>query len=102
MMKKAILDVVHETAQDLHEAGAMDDVTLKEFDALCLPPVKIYSSAQIKRIRQRSKASQGVFAAYLNTSVSTVQKWECGAKKPNGPSLKLLNLVDRKGLEVLA
>lgn len=102
MMKKAILDVVHETALDLHEAGAMDDVTLKEFDALCLPPVKIYSSAQIKRIRQRSKASQGVFAAYLNTSVSTVQKWECGAKKPNGPSLKLLNLVDRKGLEILA
>jgi putative transcriptional regulator len=101
-MKKAILDVVHETALDLHDAGVMDDVTLKEFDALCLPPVKIYNSAQIKRIRQRSKASQGVFAAYLNTSVSTVQKWECGAKKPNGPSLKLLNLVDRKGLEVLA
>jgi putative transcriptional regulator len=101
-MKKAILDVVHETALDLHEAGVMGDVTLKEFDALCLPPVKNYSSAQIKRIRQRTNASQGVFAAYLNTSVSTVQKWECGAKKPNGPSLKLLNLVDRKGLEVLA
>ena len=101
-MKKAILDVINETALDLHDAGVMDDVTLKEFDVLCLPPVKTYSSAQIKRIRQRSKASQGVFAAYLNTSVSTVQKWECGAKKPNGPSLKLLNLVDRKGLEVLA
>jgi putative transcriptional regulator len=101
-MKKTILDVVHESARDLHDAGVMDEVTLKEFDALCLPPVKLYSATQIKRIRQRSKASQGVFAAYLNTSVSTVQKWECGAKKPNGPSLKLLNLVDRKGLEVLA
>ncbi len=101
-MKKTILDVVHESARDLHDAGVMDEVTLKEFDALCLPPVKVYSSAQIKRIRERSKASQGVFAAYLNTSVSTVQKWERGAKKPNGPSLKLLNLVDRKGLEVLA
>ena len=101
-MKKTILDVVHESARDLHDAGVMDEVTLKEFDALCLPPVKVYSATQIKRIRQRSKASQGVFAAYLNTSVSTVQKWECGAKKPNGPSLKLLNLVDRKGLEVLA
>jgi putative transcriptional regulator len=43
-----------------------------------------------------------VFAAYLNTSLSTVQKWERGQKKPNGPSLKLLNLVERKGLEVLA
>jgi putative transcriptional regulator len=101
-MKKTILDVVHESARDLHDAGVMDEVTLKEFDALCLPPVKVYSATQIKRIRQRSKASQGVFAAYLNTSVSTVQKWECGAKKPNGPSLKLLNLVDSKGLEVLA
>ena len=101
-MKKTILDVVHESARDLHDAGLIDEVTLKEFDALCLPPVNVYSATQIKRIRQRSKASQGVFAAYLNTSVSTVQKWECGAKKPNGPSLKLLNLVDSKGLEVLA
>ena len=101
-MKNTILDVVHESARDLHDAGLMDEVTLKEFDALCLPPVKVYSATQIKRIRQRSKASHGVFAAYLNTSVSTVQKWECGAKKPNGPSLKLLNLVDSKGLEVLA
>jgi hypothetical protein len=39
-----------------------------------------------------------VFAAYLNTSPPTVQKWEQGQKMPNGPSLKLLNLVDRKGL----
>ena len=101
-MKKSILDVVHESAQDLRNAGVMDEVTLKEFDALCLPPVKEYSAVQIQRIRKRCKASQGVFAAYLNISVSTVQKWERGAKKPNGPSLKLLNLVDRKGLEVLA
>ena len=68
--------MVHESARDLHDAGVLDEITLKEFDALCLPPVKVYNSAQIKRIRQRSKASQGVFAAYLNTSVSTVQKWE--------------------------
>lgn len=101
-MNKSILDVVHETAQDLHEAGAMNDITLREFDALCLPPVKQYTAAQIKRIRIENKASQGVFAAYLNTSKSTVQKWEQGAKKPNGPSLKLLNLVAEKGLQVLA
>ena len=100
-MNKSILDVVHESAKDLRDAGVMGEVTMKEFDALCLPPVKAYSAAQMKRIRQRAKASQGVFAAYLNTSVSTVQKWEQGAKKPNGPSLKLLSLVDRKGLEAL-
>ncbi len=101
-MGKSILDSVHETAQDLHAAGVMKDATLREFDALCLPPVKEYTAVQIKRIRLKNHASQGVFAAYLNTSISTVQKWEQGAKKPNGPSLKLLNLVADKGLKVLA
>ena len=101
MMDKSILEMVHEGAKNLREAGVMNEVTMREFDALCLPPVKNYSSDQIKSIRIRSKASQGVFAAYLNTSKSTVQKWEQGAKKPNGPSLKLLNIVDQKGLEAL-
>jgi putative transcriptional regulator len=99
---KSILDVVHEGAKDLQNAGVLDEVTMREFDALCLPPVKKYTAVQIKQIRTRNKASQAVFAAYLNTSPSTVQKWERGAKSPNGPSLKLLNLVDRKGIEVLA
>ena len=101
-MDKSILSVVHESAKDLHDAGVMDEVTMREFDALCLPPVKVYSAAQIQRIRKKNHASQAVFAAYLNTSKSTVQKWEQGAKKPNGPSLKLLNIVDQKGIKALA
>jgi len=100
--RKAILDTVHKTARGLREAGLMDTKTMREFDALCLPRVKEYTAAQIKRIRERNKASQAVFAAYLNTSVSTVQKWERGDKKPNGPSLKLLSLVEAKGLQALA
>ena len=100
-MNKSILEVVHEGAKDLRDAGLLNEVTMREFDTLCLPPVKAYSAAQIKRIRLKNKTSQGVFAAYLNTSKSTVQKWERGAKKPNGPSLKLLNLVAEKGIEVL-
>ena len=102
MMAESILDAVHETAKELHNAGVVEQTTMREFDALCLPKVKTYSAAQIKNIRVRNKASQRVFAAYLNTSPSTVQKWEQGAKKPNGPSLKLLNLVDNQGLEALA
>ena len=101
MAKKRILDTLHETAKGLHKAGIMHKQTMREFDALCLPPVKNLSAAQIRRIRKRNKASQAVFAAYLNTSPSTVQKWEQGQKKPNGPSLKLLNLVEQKGLEAL-
>ena len=75
---------------------------MREFDALCLPPVKNLSAIQIKRLRTKNKASQTVFAAYLNTSPSTVQKWEQGQKKPNGPSLKLLNLVEQKCLGALS
>lgn len=101
-MAKKILKAVHETAKGLHKAGAMQATTLREFDALCLPPVKEFSPTQIRRLRERNKASQAVFAAYLNTSPSTVQKWEQGQKRPNGPSLKLLNLVAERGLEVLA
>ncbi|MFZ6735880.1 helix-turn-helix domain-containing protein [Undibacterium sp. Ji42W] len=97
-----LLDVLQGTAQGLHAAGVMDATTMREFDALCLPPVQEYTAEQIKHLRLRVKASQAVFAAYLNTSPSTVQKWEQGQKHPNGPSLKLLNLVDRKGLDVLA
>ena len=100
-MDKSILETVHEGAKDLRDAGLMKEVTLREFDALCLPPVKVYTPSQIKRIRRKTKSSQAVFAAYLNTSPSTVQKWEIGGKKPNGPSLKLLNLVDKKGLDAL-
>ncbi|MCC5855522.1 MAG: DNA-binding transcriptional regulator [Idiomarina sp.] len=101
-MDKSILEVVHTTAQELHSAGVMKETTLREFDALCLPAVIDYSPVEIKRIRTINKASQGVFAAYLNTSVSTIQKWEQGVKKPNGPSMKLINLVAEKGLNVLA
>ncbi|MDP3287683.1 MAG: helix-turn-helix domain-containing protein [Methyloversatilis sp.] len=75
---------------------------MREFDATCLPPVRSYTAEEVRNLRLRCRASQAVFAAYLNTSVSTVQKWERGDKHPNGPSLKLLDLVERKGLEVLA
>lgn len=100
--RRAILETVHKTARGLRDAGLMNAKTMREFDVLCLPRIKEYTPAQIKRIRERNKASQAVFAAYLNTSVSTVQKWERGEKKPNGPSLKLLSLVESKGLQVLA
>lgn len=100
-MSSVILDMVHSTALDLHAAGVMKEMTLREFDALCLPPVKALSAEEIRQIRLQNQASQGVFAAYLNTSKSTVQKWEQGQKRPNGPSLKLLNLVAAKGLQIL-
>jgi putative transcriptional regulator len=45
--------------------------------------------------------SQGVFAAVLNVKPATVAAWEQGGKAPSGPALKLLQLVDQRGLDVL-
>lgn len=99
--KSAILEAVHETAKGLHKAGAMDRVTLREFDRLCLPPIEPLRPEQIRRIRETHQVSQAVFAACLNTSISTVQKWEIGQKKPTGTALKLLHLVQKRGLEAV-
>ena len=96
-----ILETVHETATDLHSAGFIDMRRMREYDALCLAPVPEYSSRKIQTLRARHKLSQAVLAAVLNTSLSTVRQWEIGKKHPSGPSQKLLNLLDRKGLEAL-
>ena len=74
----------------------------REFDALTLPPVRELSPRQIRSLRARSRPSQAVFAAVLNTNVSTVQKWEIDEKRPSGPSLKLLDVIQRKGIASLA
>ncbi|MDP1593733.1 MAG: DNA-binding transcriptional regulator [Gallionella sp.] len=79
----------------------MDQVTLREFDRLCLPPVEPLCPEEIKRIREASHVSQAVFAALLNTSVSTVQKWEIGQKRPTGTALKLLHMVQQRSLEIV-
>lgn len=100
--KSPILQAVHETAMGLHKAGAMDQVTLRDFDRLCLPPIEPLEPEQIKKIRESSHVSQAVFARLLNTSLSTVQKWEIGQKKPAGTALKLLHLVQKRGLEIVA
>lgn len=96
-----ILEAVHETAAGFHRLGFIDKRKMQEFDALCLEPIPDYDSQQIKRIRTKLKLSQPVFAAVLNTTLSTVVQWEGGKKHPRGTSLKLLNLVDRKGLEAV-
>jgi len=97
-----ILKNVHRSAKRLHAAGYVNDVTMREFDALCLAPCPDYSADDVIRIRAKTRASQGVFAAYLNVGKTTVAAWEQGTKKPSGPASKLLEIVDRKGLGALA
>lgn len=99
--QSGILEAVHETANGFYKAGLIDKRTMKEYEALCMEPVPGYSAEQIKALRERFHISQAVLASVLNLSLSTVRQWEIGEKRPSGPSLKLLSLLDRKGLEVL-
>src|SRR5688572_24193548 len=93
--RSRILEAVHEGARDLCDAGFIDKRRMAQYDALCLKPIPHYSSRKIRALRARHKLSQAVLASVLNTSVSTVRQWEIGEKKPSGPSLKLLDLLDR-------
>jgi putative transcriptional regulator len=99
--KSDIIEAVYETAKGLHSAGVMDQITLREFDRICLPSIEPLEPEQIKHIREASRVSQAVFARLLNTSLSTVQKWEVGQKKPTGTALKLLHMVQKRGLEAV-
>ena len=96
-----ILDIAHDMARDLEKVGAMDEITMRKLDALCLPPKQPLKPNDIRRIRTANRVSQAVFAAFLGIGKTTVQQWEQGQKKPSGPALRLLDLIDRKGLAAL-
>jgi putative transcriptional regulator len=100
--ESGVLASVHKTAAGLHKLGLVDKATMREFDALCLTPVEPLTPEEIRALRQREQVSQPVFAHYLNVRKDAVSKWERGEKRPDGPSLKLLNLVKAKGLRAIA
>jgi putative transcriptional regulator len=97
-----ILARVRKTAAGLHRAGLVGKATMREFDALCLSPVQPLTPEEIRALREREQVSQPVFAHYLNVRKDAVSKWERGEKRPDGPSLKLLNLVKARGLRAIA
>lgn len=94
---------IHGTAR---ESTGTDDVTskrtMREFDETCLVRVKMMTPSDIRGLRLREHVSQAVFARYLNVPASLVSHWERGVRRPNGASLKLLNLVAKDGLSAIA
>lgn len=100
-MRKSISESITNTIKDLNKSGLVDDITMKNIENLCLPEIKEYSPEKIISIRKHFKLSQAALASIFNISPSTVQKWEQGNKKPAGASRKLLDIMERKGLEAL-
>ncbi len=100
--KSRAFEAIHSAASDLHAMGQIDAKTMREFDASCLTKVPVYTAKDVQRIRKHFKVSQTVFANYLNTSTSTVQKWEVGDNAPSGLAAKMLYVVEKLGLKALA
>jgi putative transcriptional regulator len=93
---------IHETMEALHDIEAIDKQTMREFDDACLTPVHVLAPEEIRAIRARENICQPVFARYLNVSKNLVSDWERGVKKPGGPALRLLTVIQKKGLEAIA
>ncbi len=100
-MRSSIAKSITSTVKDLNKSGLVDEITMKNIQNLCLPEVKEYSPEHIISLRKKLKLSQAALASVFNISPSTVQKWERGHKKPTGASRKLLDIIERKGIEAL-
>ena len=100
--KSEALAAAHETALGLTEVGVMTKRTMRAFDEMCLTPVEEMTPEEIRELRLRERASQAVFARYLNVTTGLVSQWERGEKRPRGASLKPLTLVAKNGLGAVA
>ena len=65
------------------------------------PPVPSFTRTRVRSIRRKAMCSQSAFGILLNVGKPTVVAWEQGSKKPRGPAARLLDMIDRKGIEAL-
>ncbi len=86
---EALLGAVDEVVEHYH--GRKHDLRTT---ALPTPPRPMKAS-EVRRLRERVRASQSVFARALNVSPSTVQAWESGYRSPDAGNLKLLRLGEQ-------
>ena len=93
-------EAIHSAAQALYVVGALDEITMREFDLSCLAPLPL-EAQDFKRIRAKLQVSQEVLARYLGITKSTVAKWESGAATPNPTAQRLLTVIERHGLDIL-
>jgi putative transcriptional regulator len=85
----ALLGAVDEVVE--HFRGRKHDLRTTVLPA----PPRPMKAAEVRRLRERVRASQSVFARALNVSPSTVQAWESGYRSPDAGNLKLLRLGEQ-------
>ena len=94
-----------ETADGMRRTGIMDDaahekITLRHLGPLTSTSAPI-SGDEIRQVREQAHLSRAVFARCLNVTTGYVSQLERGAKRPTGAALALLNVIRRKGIEVV-
>ncbi|TGO02244.1 DNA-binding protein [Candidatus Thiomargarita nelsonii] len=100
--KSEAFAAIHETMDSLHQIGAIDKKTMRDFDAACIENVsEPIKPEEIKALRETAHVSQLVFALYFNVSKNLISDWERGKKKPSGPAQRLLSIVQKQGLDAL-
>ena len=99
--RSEIAEAVHEGISGLHRVGLVDKETMREFDLRCLTAVDDLSARDIQTLRKREGISQAVLARCLNLTTGQVSQLERGAKHARGATLKLLCLIEKKGLEII-
>ncbi|MDR3474084.1 MAG: helix-turn-helix domain-containing protein [Devosia sp.] len=93
-------------ATDMRANGTMDEatyrkITMREYgkaEAATLAPL---SGEDIRALREQAHMSQAVFAKHLNLTVGYISQLEREVKRPTGPALALLDIIRRKGIEVI-
>ena len=95
-----------EMADDAHQAGVMDaathaKITMRHIGDAAEVVTEPITGDEIRTLREGAHLSQAVFARYLNLTTGYVSQLERGAKRPTGPTLVLLNVIRRKGIEAI-
>ncbi len=108
MNKKStrLSDAILETAKDMFDSNIISEkeyekITIRHLKKSKIPEIEPISSAEIKALREDAHLSQAAFARYLNLTVGYISQLESGMKKPSSAVLTLLNIIRRKGFDII-
>lgn len=95
-----IADSLQELIADMEATGGAN--LRQETISVHIAPAKKYTGKDVKAIRRANGLTQSLLAAYLCVSKKTIEAWEANRNVPNGPSSRLLELLERRVVSVTA
>jgi putative transcriptional regulator len=102
-----MVDAILETADGMFRSGILDEETYDKIKSRHLPDgeraieIPVPTGEDIRSMREKANLSQAVFARKLHLSASYVSQLERGVRQASGPTLVLLNLIRKRGIEAI-